>query len=368
MQALADVTALSPMWTQRLRDNPVPWLLDPSDPAVRHRALRELLDRPADDPDAAAARSAAMRADPIAGILAQQAPEGWWVKPGGGYSPKYTGTVWSVIFLDQLGADGADARIDAACRYLFDHAQAAGGGFGWSGGVAVPAPSTVAHCLNGNLLRALIGFGWLDDERVQRSIAWQAAAITGEGDIRWYRTATSGPGFACAVNESLPCGWGAAKAVLALARVPLRRRAPAVKRALAEGVEFLLSVDPSTARYPMGWGNTKPNGSWFRLGFPSGYVADVLQVMEAACEAGSAGDPRLAPSVDWLLAQQDEHGRWANRYAYAGKMHVDIDRPGAPSRWVTLRACRVLKMVEEALPRRLGSLSTPSLGRQDPAQ
>ena len=47
-------------------------------------------------------------------------------------------------------------------------------------------------------------------------------------------------------------------------------------------------------------------------------------------------------------AQQDAEGRWANRYSYAGKTVVDIDRPGRPSKWVTLRACRVLKSVVES--------------------
>ena len=72
-------------------------------------------------------------------------------------------------------------------------------------------------------------------------------------------------------------------------------------------------------------------------------MTDVLQVLEALVEAGAGGDPRLAHAVDWLLAQQDAQGRWANQYAYAGKTWVDIERQGAPSRWVTLRACRVLR-------------------------
>ena len=55
--------------------------------------------------------------------------------------------------------------------------------------------------------------------------------------------------------------------------------------------------------------------------------------------------------MDWLLSQQDADGRWANRHAYAGKMIVDIDTPGQPSRWVTLRACRVLKAVVGARSR-----------------
>jgi len=73
-------------------------LLDESVPAVRHLALRDLLDRPSDDAELRTAQDAAMRTDPIASILAAQDPAGWWVKPGPGYAPKYAGTVWSVVF------------------------------------------------------------------------------------------------------------------------------------------------------------------------------------------------------------------------------------------------------------------------------
>ena len=339
-------------WVGLLRGDPLPWLLDGAAPAVRHLALRDLLGRTAADPDLAEARRDAMSAQPIAGILARQEPEGWWVKPGPGYSPKYTGTVWQVMFLEQMGADGSDPRVARACDYVLSHAQTAGGGFGASGAAAAasPPPSSALTCLNGNLLRALIGLGRLEDERVGRAIAWQAGAITGE-DVTFHRSGISGPGFCCAANEHLPCGWAAVKAVLGLAAIPEERRSDHVRRALVAGVEFLLGCDPSTAAYPMGWGNTKPSGSWFRLGFPSGYVADVLQTMEAACAAGLAADPRLDHAVDWLLCQQDEQGRWANRYAYQGKLIADIDRPGVPSRWVTLRACRVLKAVAEARSR-----------------
>lgn len=336
-------------WLDGLRADPRPWLLDETVPAVRHLALRQLLDRPAGHPEVLDALAAAMRSDPIAAILAAQDPAGWWVRPGSGYLPKYTSTVWQVTFLDQLGADGNDPRIRTACAYLIDHAQTTNGGFGaFASGEGRPAPSTVLHCLNGNLLRALIGFGWLEDDRVRRAIDWQAAAITGEGEIRFYRSSLPGPGFRCGANDGLPCAWGATKAVLALARIPAERRASHVQRALDAGLTFLLSRDPAKADYPMGYGKTKPNGSWFKLGFPSGYVTDVLQVLEAVCEAGAGGDPRIDGAIDWILAQQDEQGRWANRYAYTGKMVRDIDVAGLPSRWVTLRACRVLKAVAES--------------------
>jgi hypothetical protein len=342
------------IWTSILNTNPLPWLLEDDTPAVKHMTLRLLLDRTEDDPEVRSSLAAAMRTDPIVSILAAQHPDGYWVKPGPGYAPKYTGTVWQVIFLDQLGADRNDERVRAACEYVLSHTQTESGGLGASGShidSVPPPPSSVIHCLNGNLLRALIGFGYLRDERVQRAIEWQARSITGEGFestssyYRYYRSGTSGPGFCCAANEGLPCAWGAVKVLLALARIPDESRPPHVTRAINQAASFLLSRDPAVADYQMGWGNTRPNGSWFKLGFPSGYVADMLQNLQALCEAGYAGDPQLRSVIGWVLSKQDALGRWKNQYAYNGKTWVDFERQGEPSKWVTLRACYVISSV-----------------------
>lgn len=335
-------------WLRLLNGDPLPWLLGEETPAVRHLALRQLLDEPEDASAVRQARAAAMDTDPIASMLAAQQPEGFWSRRGPGYNPKYRGTVWQLIFLDQLGADGKDARVQAACEYVLSHSQATSGGFAaWEGGgreEAPPPPSLAIHCLNGNLLRALIGFGRLEDERVQRAIDWQARAITGGGFARYYRSGTSGPGFRCGSNEQLPCAWGAIKGLLALARIPPERRTPDVDRAIHQGAAFLLSHDPAAA-YLAGWGNTEPSPIWFKLGFPLGYSADMLQNVAVLCELGFAHDGRLQGAIDWLLDQQDESGRWKNESAYKGKTWVEIDRQGQPSKWVTLRACAVLKAI-----------------------
>lgn len=331
-------------WLSGLNADPLPWLLDESNPAVRQAALRQLLGRPADHADVVAARAAAMASDPIAGILANQQPDGHWAKPGAGYGPKYLGSVWQLVFLDQLGADGADERVRRGCAYLLDWCPTTNGGLGTSSALERrPAPSMVIHCMNGNLLRAYIGFGWLADDRVQQAVDWAAGAITGEGFERYYKSATSGPGFACAANSGLPCAWGAIRAVRGLARMPEGERTPHVKRALEQGAAFLLSRDPAVADYPMGYGNTKPNGSWFKPGFPTGYVASVLDTLEALCDLGHGGDARLAHALEWLLSKQDAQGRWKNQYAYNGKTWVDCEKQGQTSKWVTLRACAVLK-------------------------
>ena len=333
-----------------LHGDPRPWLLEACGPAVRHLALRRLEDRPEDDPEVVGARAAAMASQPIAPILAAQDPEGWWVKPGPGYAPKYTGTVWSLIVLEQLGADGADPRIVAACDYVLAHTHVPGGGLGCSGTHVAhrpPPPSSVIHCLNGNLVRALVAFGRLDDQRVAEAIDWQARAILGgPGAPRYYASGTSGPGFACAVNEGLPCAWGTVKALRGFAAIPPARRTRDVAAAIDAGVDLLLDVDPATAAYPAGWGGAI-SSSWFRLGFPSGYIADVLQVAEVLVELGRADAVRMAGIVDLVRRKQDPDGRLRNEQPYRGKLWADVDRPGLSSPWVTLRACAVLKAIRD---------------------
>jgi hypothetical protein len=335
-------------WRARLNDDPLPWLLEPDNPAVRYFSLTDLLDRPPDDREVAAAKSAINASHPVRAILEAQDPGGYWVKPGPGYSPKYRSTVWQLIFLDQLGADSSDARLRAGCEYVLAYSQAPNGGFGASGQLAERRPpnSTALHCLNGNLLRALLNFGYYDDERVRQSIEWQARSITGDRFDDYYKSGTASAGFGCGANGGQACAWGAIKALRALARVPASLQTPQVKKATRAGAAFLLSRDPAQADYPAGDGRV--SGSWFRLGFPSGYVADVLQNLEVLAEVGHGRDRRLRPAIDWLLSKQDARGRWKNQYAYAGKLWADFEPQGSLSKWVTLRACRVLKAAAPA--------------------
>lgn len=342
-------------WTDQLQGDSLSWLLepDPANPGVRLFALTELLDRPPDDPDVVAAGRAVMTTGPVPVILANQAPEGYWVEPGPGYLPKYRSTVWQITFLSQLAADGDDPRVRAACNYLLDQAPAPFGGLSMDG-----RNSGLIHCLQGNLAAALIDLGWLGDARLDRALDWLARSINGDGiapaeereaSVRYYRSGNSGPTFACSANDHLPCAWGAVKAMLALSRVPQSRRTPAMLSAIETGVTFLLGHDPAAADYPMGY-STKPNRSWFRFGYPIGYVTDVLQNLEVLTALGHGADPRLSAAIDLLLGKRDAQGRWKMEYTYNGKTWVDVEEKGRPSKWVTLRALRVLKRVSQAKP------------------
>ena len=336
------------MWLERLNNDPLPWLLEPDleNPGVRYFALTELLDQTPDDPEVIAAQRGVMTSGPVPAILDAQYPQGYWVKPGPGYSPKYHSTVWQVVFLAQLGADGDDPRVRAGCEHILGHARSEHGGFSMTA-----RPSGLIHCLQGNLGAALIDLGWLGDERLTEALGWLARSITGEGfasaedrraPVRYLRSGNSAPGFVCSANDHLPCAWGAIKAMLALSKVPSAARTQAMYAAIKVGAECLMGRDPSVADYPMGY-STKPNRSWFRFGFPVFYVTDVLQNLEVLTALGFGRDPRLAPALDLVLGKQDAQGRWKMEYTYNGKTWTDVEQMGHTSKWVTLRALRVLK-------------------------
>jgi hypothetical protein len=334
-------------WQDQLKGESLSWLLETNTPEIRYLALRDLLDYPKTDPELRAACKAAHENGPIASILAAMHEDGFWVQPGPGYNPKYRSTVWSIILLAQLGASVTeDKRIARACAYLLDHALTDGGQFSISG-----APSGTVDCLQGNLAWALLELGYADS-RLERAFDWMARSVTGEdiasmqdrqAEVRYY-AGKCGPSFACGANNKLPCAWGGVKVLLALGKCPEEQRTPRIHRAIQQGVDFFLSVDPAQALYPTG-SSQKPSRNWWKFGFPVFYITDLLQLVEGLVTLGYAGDTRLSHAFTIIREKQDAHGRWALEYDYTGKTWVEFGAKKQPNKWVTLRALRVLKAI-----------------------
>ena len=335
-------------WKNKIQPQVLDWLLeeDPVNPSIRYLALSRLLDLPPGNKDVQEALQAVMQTGPVPAILAEQDQQGFWAEPGPGYLPKYRSTVWQIIMLAQLGADGSDERIRKACVYLLENTRADHGGFSMTA-----SGSGAIHCLQGNLCAALLQLGCQDDPRMWQAIHWMANSVTGDefvnpvGEtqpIKYYRSGLSGPGFLCSANDHQPCAWGAVKVALAFSRVPPQKRTPILQKAIRTCLDFLLSVDPLTAVYPHPYA-PKPSTSWFKFGFPVFYVTDLLQNLTALVGLGLAGDARLQNAIDFLLSKKDDQGRWNMEYTYNGKTWVDIEEKKEPSKWVTLRALSVLK-------------------------
>ena len=332
-------------WQKQLKGDALTWLLEKDEPGVRYLALRDLLDLPEDDVDLITAKELAHGEGPISTILEHMSEEGYWVKAGPGYHPKYRSTVWSIILLAQLGASIVlDERIERACQYLLDNALTSNGQFSTSG-----TPSTTVDCLQGNMCTALLNLGF-HDPRLEKAFEWMARSVTGAGiapmkdkkaPLRYY-AGKYGPNFACGANNKLPCAWGAAKVMLAFGRLPQNQRTLLIENAIQTGIDFLFGADPAEATYPTGW-SKKPSGNWWKFGFPVFYVTDLLQIVESLVQLGYGNDPRLANAIKVIREKQDKNGRWILEYDYRGKTWVEFGEKKQPNKWVTLRAARVLK-------------------------
>ncbi len=313
-------------WPDFLADDPTDWLLEEDNPSVRYHALRSLMELSDDDRQVVAAKRTIMDHGPVPAILAAQSDQGYWAKPGSGYSPKYTGSVWQIIFLGHFAPDGRDERVARGCEYVLSHSIAKNGGFAPT---ATPIPSATIDCLNGNLIYAFYRLGWAHDERVQAALRQLCARISEKH-------------FECSANAKLPCAWGATKALLAFSAIPREERSSEVKAAIEEGAEFLLSRDLAVADYPC-W--ERPSSVWQKFGFPLGYTSNVLEALQALADLGYGSRRPLHQAVRLLLSKQDNQGRWKMETSLNGKMWADVEAKGKPSKWVTLKAVQTLKRI-----------------------
>ena len=333
--------------TARSYDATIEWLLASEEPSLRSFTLTSLLGRADEDADVRAARRAIMSEGTVPRILAAQSDDGHWTARDRFYTAKYTGTVWQLIILAELGADPNDERVRRGCEAILrDSQDPDSGGFSMArakttgGGLH----SSVIPCLTGNLVFSLIRLGCLDDPRTQRAVDW----------ITTYQRFDDAEGEA-------PSGWpyerfeicwgrhtchmGAVKALKALAEIPEERRSAAVERTLRDGVEYLLRHHVYKRSHDL---KRLSKPGWRHFGFPLMYQTDVLEIMSILTGLG-VRDERLDEAFELIAAKRDESGRWRLENTFNGRMVVDIEAKGEPSRWVTLRALQVLGAQEAVL-------------------
>jgi hypothetical protein len=79
------------------------------------------------------------------------------------------------------------------------------------------------------------------------------------------------------------------------------------------------------------------------LSYPSRWKYDILRALDYFQAAKIKYDPRMEPALDILKKKQRKDGTWPGQAKHPGQVHFDMEKTGAPSRWNTLRAMRVLK-------------------------
>jgi hypothetical protein len=300
--------------------NVIDWLLD-SDPAIRWQVMRDLTDASADD--VAAERARVTREGWGAQILAQQPPDGVW--GGGAYVPEWTSTTTTLQLLRAFGLDPTteDARraielVRANARWEYDDLPYFDG--------------EVEPCINGQAVAIGAYFGQDVKVIVDRLLTEQMD--DGGWNCEQERGSTRGS-FETTINVL--------EGLLEYERATGAK--PEVTAARLRGREYLL--ERHLLRRLSTGELAQPR--WLYLGFPNGWHYDPLRALDHLRDAGVAADARMAEAISIIESKRDADGRWPIEHAHHDKLPVDFgERDGEPSRWITLRALRVLRWAQGA--------------------
>ncbi len=301
------------------------WLLD-SDPAIRWQVLRDLVGAPAADVEAERARVA--RHGWGAALLDAQAADGRW--DGGTYRPgwarddqpffdAWTSTHFVLQQLVDLGVDPDAPRVRRAVDLVASNVR-------WEHEGQPYFDGEVEPCINGVALTVAAYLGRGGDAIVA---SLKSTRLADGGWNCWEPYGARVSSFhstICSVEGLF--AWETAGG-----------RDPEVAAARFAGEEYLLErgllhrrstgeiADPrmTMPSYPVRW------------------YHDVLRGLEHFRRA-NRHDARLAEAVTLLRAKADADGRWRLENSHQGPTPLDFgEGEGWPSRWVTLRALRVLR-------------------------
>ncbi len=324
-------------WKEFVDEQTIDWLLEPENPSARFWALQQLEGKSKDHIDVRDAQDALMTTSCVKTILKAQRGEGYWVSYDDIYNPKYTATTHTLLILAELGA-ARTPKIENAIEHLFMFQRN-------SGHFLTDLPKTEKGrasevkdgcCLDGNILYYLIHFGYLNDERTEKLIDFQVN----------YHSDDAG-GWKCRafpINKDgvFPenCFMGGVKMLRALAQIPKKQRSTDLDRIIKQEVEIILENGIyKYLRNPDG--SRKDKAGWKRFGFPLFYQSDILEVLDILTLLG-VKDERMQDSIN-LVTESQQFGRWLLKNTFNGKMLCEIDEKNKPSKWITLRAARVLQ-------------------------
>jgi hypothetical protein len=322
---MSTVRAASPQAT----DSAVQWLLD-GDPAIRWQALRDLTG--ASQSTVERERRKIARDGWGARLLAEQGSDGKWAaglsSDDGMYSPKWISTTYTMLLLRDFGLRPGSRATRKACKLLLDEGLQADGGINYG-----PWGNWLGRgetCETGMILSILSYFEF-EDPRLNTVAAnlleqqmpdggWNCQRPQGATHSSMHTTISALEGLR---YFELHCGGDVRK----------------LRKAQRRGREFLLLH--RLFRSHRTGEIIKP--VFTRLSFPPRWHYDILRALDYFQAVNAPRDERLADAIDIVRSSRGPDGRWLLENSYRGKTYFELEPLGAPSRWNTLRALRVLK-------------------------
>ncbi len=312
----------------------VDWLLEEDQPSVRYRTLTGLLGKKESDKEVQAARKAIPETGWAADILEKQDKGGWWIREDRLYRPKYLSTNWMLLVLADLGMTRDDPRIKKSADLWIQRFAAADGGFG------IDSNKASHLCTAGNTARGLVQFGYADHAAVRASFGW------------FVKNASHLGGWSCFGSGRNLDSW---EPMSAFAVLPRAKWTADMEATVAKAAEFYLQRE-----LHIQGDHYEP---WYRFHYPNHYYYDLLVGLDFMTALGYTRDPRLQHAIGVVKKKRRSDGRWnldavhpdvegatAEWFAKHPKeapTPFALEKPGQPSKLITLRAMQVLRRLEE---------------------
>lgn len=324
-----------------MADDPaLDWLLDPedSDPSIRWQVMRDLLDAPRPVWEAERAR---VESDGWgARLLAMQDVDGQWA--GGALFPAdfdfhgdeagqpWTATDPSLSQLREFGIDPVSPRMAGSVDLIGANSR-------WEHDGQPYWEGEVEPCINGRTVANGVYFGLDMGPLVDRLVGERLP------DGGWNCEAENG-----SVRSSFDSTINVLEGLLEFERVT--GGTPESRAARRSGEEYLLDRN-LFRRQSTG----EPIDKYLQFLHPNRWHYDVLRGLDyfrsSGLLTGAAPDPRLDPAIEFLRSRRLDDGTWPLDVNPTGRVWFDVnDGAGRPSRWVTLRALRVLRWWEDPGP------------------
>ncbi|MFX1284291.1 MAG: hypothetical protein ACFFB5_11580 [Promethearchaeota archaeon] len=327
------------------------WLLEENNPPVRNLTKEYLQNNKPTKTELAQVNNYL----PIKTILSLLKPDGTWSDPKNPYK-KYTGNYWQFIFLCDLSANRLSEAIQLASENIFSY-QLPDGGFPHKIGFKKPL-----MCLSANILRSLIYFGYQNDERVQKGIDMITQHV-----LEHQSVVCIDP-----IYTLLPdCQMSLTK-VLAMYSFldekyhssDVQQVMKIIRKRIVENKVFkyvpigareyynaikgkktteIRQIKARMLKQTEKLKKTIVKSSWTRFGFPHSYTSDALETLYWLAKTNSCKCPEIEEAVNLVINRMNPSGYWINENNFRNPMLVDIEAKKSPSKWLTFRACFVLK-------------------------
>jgi hypothetical protein len=311
------------------------WLLD-SDPSIRWQVMRDLLGVP--EAEYRVERAKVETEGWGARLLSYEDEDGQWA--GGAFAPRdfdfrewrdvgqpWTATAFSLSQLREFGLEPSSDRARRAVHLIgtnsrWDHA----GEPYWDG--------EVEECINGRTVADGAYFGV--------DVSSLADRLAGErlDDGGWNCERANG-----SVRSSFATTINVLEGLLEYQKAT--GGTPQTREARASGEEYLLE----RRLFRRASTGEPADEQFLSFGHPSQWRYDMLRALDyfrAAAEVtGATADWRLGEAVDHVRSRRQPDGTWLLDWRLPGRVWFEVDDAvGKPSRWVTLRAMRVLGWLE----------------------